>query len=261
MKRVVVISDLHCGHLVGLTPPDWNPMYRRTDTHNHTLSTTRRRLWKLYADWVADLQPIHVLIVNGDAIEGKGQKSGGTELITADRNEQVGMAVASIEETKAKKVYMSYGTSYHTGVSEDWERKVADGVNAVKIGSHDWLDVNGLVFDYRHFVNRSSIPHGRYTPLARERLWNVLWNEHDEYPRGDVIVRSHVHYFAFCGGYGWLGVITPALCGYGSKYGARITSGTVDFGLVWFDIESKEDWSWDHVIHKFRGSRRKVMKA
>ena len=261
MKRVVVISDLHCGHQVGLTPPDWNPMYRRTDAHNHTLSTTRRRLWKLYAGWMAELQPIDVLICNGDAIEGKGEKSGGTELITADRNEQVDMAVASLEEAKAQKVYMSHGTPYHTGVSEDFECKVADGINAVHIGGHDWLDVNGLVLGYRHFVSGSSIPHGRYTPLAKERLWNILWNEHDEYPKSDVLLRSHVHHLAFCGGFGWLGVITPAMCGYGSKFGTRKKSGTVDFGLIWLDIESRKDWSWDYAVHKFRGSRKRVMRA
>ncbi|MFV0422206.1 hypothetical protein [Oleidesulfovibrio sp.] len=23
MKRIVILSDLHCGHLAGLTPPGW----------------------------------------------------------------------------------------------------------------------------------------------------------------------------------------------------------------------------------------------
>lgn len=260
MKRVLVISDLHCGHHAGLTPPDWNPSYS-PQAPGYGLYWQRRLNWKFYAEAMAELQPIDVLIVNGDATEGKGEKSGSTEILTADRIEQADMAVAVIEEAKAKMVVMSYGTPYHTGNSEDFENLVANGVNARKIGSHDFLDVNGVILGYRHHVGRSSIPHGRYTAIAREKLWNVLWAEHGEYPKANIIIRSHVHYFAYCGGFGWLGVVTPGLQGYGSKYGTRRVSGTIDFGIVWFDITEKGEISWAWKIQKFRRARRQVIKV
>ena len=51
----------------------------------------------------------------------------------------------------------------------------------------------------------------------------------------NVIVRSHVHYFNYCGGSNWLALTTPALMGLGDKYGSRVPSGTVDYGLISFE--------------------------
>jgi len=252
MTRVLVISDFHCGHVVGLTPPDWDK--RPGDgygTHAYAFYKHRRNCYKWYADWCAKLLP-DIVIVNGDAVEGKGERSGSTELITTDRTEQVDMAVACIQETKAPRIVMSYGTSSHTGVLEDWENRVAKDVGAEKIGSADDIKIHGKIINYRHHCGRSSIPHGRGTPLAKERLWNVLWAERGEYPKADIVIRSHVHYFAFIGEGDWLAVSTPALQGYGSKYGVRRMSGTVDFGLCWFDIDENGGVAWDWKLKRFR---------
>lgn len=259
-KRVVVISDLHAGHVLGLTHPDFNPAYPR-GSPEYKFGLRRRELWNFYAKTLADLKPIDVLIVNGDAVDGKGTRSGGTELLTTDRDKQADMAAVAILEAEAGKVFMSYGTPYHTGTDEDWENAVASEVGAEKIGGHDWIDVNGVVIDYRHFVSRSIIPHGRHTPIARERLWNILWAEWGEFPKSDIIIRSHVHYFNYCGGFGWMAMTTPALQGLGSKYGSRIATGSVDFGLVNFDIESKENWTWQSHILKLRQSRGNIIKV
>jgi hypothetical protein len=259
MKRVVVISDLHCGHETGLTHPDWNPPFARSAPH-YKIYRLRRKLWQFYTNLMEELQPIDVLIVNGDATEGKGPKSGARGLLTADRIEQADMATAAIEEAKAGEIVMSYGTPYHTGNSEQFEKLVAKGVKARAITNHGWHDVNGVIFDYRHFISRSSIPHGRYTPLARERLWNIMQAEHEDHPKAKIVLRSHVHYFAFCGGFGWLGVITPALQAH-TEYGETQVSGTVDFGAVWFDVEENGEYSWDRKILKLKGARHRVLKA
>jgi len=106
-------------------------------------------------------------------------------------------------------------------------------------------------------VGRSIIPHGRFTALGRERLWNVLWAEHDEYPKADIIVRSHVHYYGGCFGSNWEAITTPALQGPKTKFGARIATGTVDFGLVWYDIESKRIWRRNARIVKLKSQSQK----
>jgi hypothetical protein len=259
-KRVVVIADLHCGHKAGLTPPDFDAIY--PEGPKRELQKLRERCWIFYENRLDELKPIDVLVVNGDALDGKGKRSGGTEQLTTDRTEQVRMAAHCINYAEAGHVVMAYGTPYHTGLDEDWEDELKPEVaNLLKLGSHDWLDVNGLVFDYRHHVSKSIIPHGRYTAIAREQLWSTLWAERGEYPKSDVILRSHVHYFAYCGGDGWLAMITPALQAYGSKYGARICSGTVDFGLVWFDVWSKEKWRWDKALMRFKQVKPVLLKV
>jgi hypothetical protein len=259
-KRVVVIADLHCGHQIGLTHPDFNPSYPR-GTPGFELSVRRRLLYRFYKETLDSLKPIDVLIVNGDAVEGKGRRSGSTELITADRNEQAEIAAAAILEAQAAKVFMSYGTPYHTGADEDWENAVAKEVKAEKIGGHDWMDVNGLIIDYRHYIGRSSIPHGRHTAIARDRLWNVLWAEWGEYPKSDIIIRSHVHYFTYCGGFGWRAFTTPALVGYGGKFGTRACSNTVDFGLIWFDVDEEGEYECKWRIRKVRPSKPIAVKV
>lgn len=226
--------------MVGLTPPEYNTRSETTAAS----AAVRSIYWDWFADTIKSLRPIDLLICNGDLIDGKGPKSGGTEQIELDRKKQADMAAEVITFCKARNVTITYGTGYHVGNEEDWEANVADAVGARKIGSHDYIEIGGLTFDTKHHIGGSQIPHGRFTAIARERLWNVMWAERGAYPRADVIIRSHVHYFAYAGGPGWLGIVTPALQGAGSKYGARIPSGVVDFGLLSFDVKSKEDYQW-----------------
>lgn len=262
MKRLLIMSDGHSGQQVGLTHPDFDAI-PSSPGPKRDLYNIRRRGWKFFADTVDELRPIDVLLYNGDAIDGKGKRSGGTELLTSDRSEQVSMAVAAIEYVQAKTVVMSYGTPYHTGDLEDWEDEIAksEKVKARKIGGHDWIDVNGLIFDYKHFIPSSSVPYGRQTQLSKEHVWNVLWSEHGEYPKSDVIIRSHVHYFTAVVEHDWMGVITPALQFKGTKFGSRKMSGVVHYGLVWFDVENGENFTWNYKIWKPRLARRHIIQV
>ena len=254
MKRVVVISDLHCGHIAGLTHPNYDA--KPPDTANeYSEYKLRRKYYDWYRSELQKLNPIDVLIVNGDAIDGRGERSGSTELLTTDRSNQCMMAVAAINEAKASKVFMTYGTPYHVGDAEDWENFIADKVEAEDISSHGFINVNGLVFDYKHKVGSSSVPYGRFTQVAKEKLWNSLWAEYEEHPKADVFIRSHVHYFGFAGQNGWLGITTPALQGHTTKYGERQCSGTVDYGFVHFDVEDDGEYAWQEHIYKPKKAR------
>jgi len=208
----------------------------------------RRTVWNWFADTTDQLGKIDILVVNGDCIDGKGEASGSTELLYSDRADQVELAVAAIKHIGAGKILMSYGTPYHVGKEDDWEDLIAREVNAEKIGGEDTVDVNRLLINYRHHVGRSTIPHGRHTAVAKEVLWNSLWAERGEYPKASVLIRSHVHYFNYCGSVDWLAMTTPALMGYGGKYGTRKMSGTVDIGMVVFNVAKSGEYSWKPVL-------------
>jgi len=248
-RRVLVISDFHSGHVLGLTHPGYDfTSGHKTMTAHHVV---RRTIWNWYKDTVTRLKP-DIVIMNGDAIDGKGEKSGGTELLTLDRDEQCEMAIAGLRAIPRRpKFFMSYGTGYHTGNMEDWEDVIAREIQAEKIGAEDTIDVNGLLINYRHHIGRSGIPHGRHTAIAREKLWNLLWAERGEYPKADVIIRSHVHYYDGAFGADWVGFTTPALQGYGSKYGGRVVTGTVHVGLVYLDVWAKDKFTWKAEILRF----------
>lgn len=258
-KKVVVISDLHCGHVVGLTPTQWQSKKTKARKHDKWVAI-QSELYQTYLKTIRKQRPIDLLIVNGDCIDGKGQRSGGTEQITADRDEQCEMAKYCIRMAEARKIIMTYGTAYHAGESEDYEDQIARDVDA-KIGAHDWIDVNGVIFDVKHHIGSSAIPHGRLTPIAREQLWNGIWSEYQEQPKADILIRSHVHYHAYCGGPTWVGMTTPALQGMGSKFGARRMSGHVDWGFVVFEIASNGEYIWWPEVTRIKAQKARVVKV
>jgi len=220
----------------------------------------QRALWDRYIGLIRKVGKVDLLIVAGDCIDGDGAKSGGTELITADRNQQAEMAVRVIQEWTAKKIVMCYGTDYHVGPVENYEDTIADKVGADKIGAHEWIDVNGLILDVKHHIGSSSVPHGAGTAIAREALWNSLWAARREQPQSDIIVRGHIHtYYRFETAL-WSGVTLPALQGMGSRFGQRRCSRTVDWGLVWLDVRGKHDYDFNPEIVRFNEQRAKVLK-
>ena len=243
-KRVVLTSDRHCGHLVGLTPPPW--WFRDDSPHQKKIFKIQKELWEFYAKTIDKLKPIDVLIDVGDLIDGKGYRSGGSEQKTTDRLIQCEMAAYSIEYAKAPVVLLHYGTRYHVGQSEDFEVIVANSlkecccIEKVYIEGHSFAIINNLQFDIKHKIGGSSIPHGRWTAIARDKLWNTVWNSRaEQQPKAGVMVRGHVHYNVGCENppEGWCAFTMPALQGYGSSYGVRECSGTVDIGMVVIDIE------------------------
>lgn len=243
-KKVLVVSDFHSGHRVGLTPPAYNV--------NNDFLKEENELRTLYWEWVWEqirpMRKIDVVVANGDLIDGRGEASGSTELIGVDRNEQAKMAADFLQRINTNNIYITYGTPYHAGKTEDWEDTVAGLLGCANPVAQLDLEVNGVVFNFKHKVGGSSIPHGRATALLREKLWNGLWADRGEFPKADVIVRSHVHYHVYAGDTHGIAMTTPALQGYGSKYGTRQTSGTVDFGFVYFDVTDKGVLSWRPYI-------------
>ena len=251
MKRVLAVSDLHCGHRVGLTPPGWQESLKpETHTKHRKLAKLSGKLWKVFIKLLDTTGPYDAVLSLGDLVDGKGTRSGGTELLTSDRDEQADIAASCFAEIRRRcnpdaPIVGVYGTPYHTSADgEDWEGVAAERAGFASLGSHEWVDVDGLVFDIKHKVGGSTIPHGRHTATARERLWNVLWADAQMQPKAQVFLRGHVHYHQFCGGPGWLGMTLPALQGMGSKYGARQCSGMVHFGLTTFDVEGGALLGW-----------------
>lgn len=250
IKKVAVIADMHCGHLDGLTPPQYWLPESNNDAYLDRAAQFQREMWKFFSGTIKRNWPYDVLIVNGDCIDGKGEKSGGTELWSTDRIRQAECAAVCINSVKAKKVVMSHGTPYHVGKDEDWETVILDSIEAKEksVIGHAWIDVNGVVFDVKHYVGKSQIPHLRYTPLAREKLQNMMWNYRSRQPDSEILIRSHVHYFVMCGDAYFRAFNTPCLQGYGSKFGERICSGTIDIGFLDFEIKGTKSWSWNEHI-------------
>lgn len=268
-KRMVIISDLHCGHRAGLTPPGYQ--YPESGSGRRGgFAITQRKLWDWYIKEAGQLGKVDCLVINGDAIDGKGTMSGGRELITGDRDEQIDMAVQCAEVFKARKVYVVEGTPYHTGKEESWEHLLAVQLDCnmeddakqgpAQFGAHIWVDMDGVVFDFRHKVGSSTIPHGRYTAPQRAALWNSLWAERGYQPNAKIIVRSHVHYFTAGFDSQKMVITTPALQTH-SNFGSREIDGTNDIGFLSFTVDKGAPVLHTHFCDLRDIARAKVLKV
>lgn len=246
MKRVLVISDLHCGHRGGLTPPSWQ--YNQYDDENvrGKFGALQKTVWDWYVKKIKEVGPVDILVCNGDSIDGKGTRSGGTELLTTDRGEQCDIAAECIKVVDAKKVLLIKGTPYHTGSEEDWEDVLADKVNAFDVGFHEWVDAEGIILDFKHKTGGSTVPYSRGTAPAKEALWNLLWRERGVQEKSDIIIRSHVHYHVSGSDGRTLWMTTPALQAW-SKYGTAQCSGTIDLGVTLFEC-NKGGYTWKPIL-------------
>lgn len=237
IERVLLWSDSHCGSNVGLTPPEWqykmiaNPGNEENRIRNKW-ATLQKECWDWYINTLELLKPIDKCFILGDAIDGDGSRSGATELITADRKVQAGMAVKCIREVEADYYSMVFGTPYHCGTDEDFELDIAKDLKC-KIGGHEWEKVNGCIFDLKHKQSNCINPS---TSLFNDIRDNREWAGEGEQPKADVLVRAHTHRFCITKLESVVGISLPALQAYGTKFGARQCSRKVQFGLVAADV-------------------------
>jgi len=254
-KRVVVIGDIHAGHVASIANRNWQQHYISGNTpttkrHNKFVRV-QESLSSEYDIICRKFRPVDILFVMGDCIAGIGKLSVVSELITANLEEQAEIATEIILRMNAKKIAMIRGTDFHCTTAEglDTEDTVARNVDAIKIGDHDQYDVNGLIFDLKHKLGSSTIPHGRATALLKEILWMRQWALRKEIPLADILLRAHVHYYQDVTDRDCRSLSIPALQGMGSKYGSRLCSGTVDWGAVGFDVRSKTDYDFfKHIV-------------
>lgn len=253
MKTIVMISDLHCGSVFGVTPPE----HYNADDERRCMQVES---WQAYRSIARAWKNPDVLLVNGDAIEGNQKLQGGAELITPDRNIQCKMAIRAINLFCARQVIMTYGSKYHVSAdAEDFEYLIAEQLKA-KIGGRVYFDLDGVVFDARHKVGSSAIPHGRATSLIRETMWNLIKEAVENGPRVHVVVRSHVHYHISIEYDDCLMLTTPALQLSRGRHGSRECTGETHWGAIRLTVHNGEVIKKDKKICKLQANRPKLIR-
>ncbi len=232
-KRMVILSDLHCGHELGLTPPSWQ--YQTNNSELGDVAKLQQQCWNWYKQQIDIVgKDVDVLVINGDLIDGRGEKSGSTELITSDRTKQGIIATECIQEWNCDNIFITRGTPYHSGSAEQFEDMIAERLNA-NIDNVIELKVNNRIFNFRHKVGGSSVPYGKTSPVVKEAVWNLINASYNEVKSADVVVRSHVHYMIINQDSMRYSITTPALQ-LNSRYGQQQCTGHTDFGFIVIDI-------------------------
>lgn len=230
MKYALVLSDNHSGHGAGLTPPKyWRESIKSEDPHMAKKALILKTIWEFWND-IASSRKWDYLLHIGDAIDGKGEASGGIEQLTTDRQIQVEMATEAISCARAKTIRMVRGTPYHVGKEDNFEDFIARNVGA-EIKDHMFLNINDVTLDLKHKIGGSSIPHGSGTALLKAKLWAALWAERGLAPNPDIIIRGHVHYHLLIKDFHKTQFTAPCLQ-WDSRYGKLNCERTIDLGVM-----------------------------
>jgi len=252
-KRVFMGGDTHCGHMAGLTP---SPFHLQLDHPKFDkFAIFQRETWAWFENAIRKLQPFDIAVWNGDMIDGKGTRSGGSELLTPDRTVQVEMATDIVNFVGAKKVVMTYGTPYHAGQEEDFEGLIATATGAVAIKDELNIDIEGVVFNVKHQTGSSSVPYSTATAPLKDQLYQALWAEFEERESADIVVRSHIHEYIQINNRRGSVIVLPALQGAMTKFGGRRCVKLVDYGFAYVDIFT--DGSYEIVPVRFKPESQK----
>lgn len=268
-KTIVLMSDLHCGALSGITPPAYQIHY------NKEVEANQAKFWNWYSETLKMLKPDIVCVI-GDAIDGRNRKSGGIGCITSDLFEQAAMATEALSVANAGKYYFIRGTDYH--VAQDGteiENLIAHNFDAT-IENRLYLSVQGSnykeedetthcfkkVFDLKHKVGHSTTPYGMFTPQAKEATWNLEWFMEGARPNADYFIRGHVHRFSYAGTSRFLAINLPALqLPLYNTFGDKCCSNVVDVGMVVFEFDSETAIlnRWEPVLYGGYNYKAKVV--
>jgi hypothetical protein len=244
MKRGLVLSDLHCGSVGGLTPPG----FMQDD-----LRTIQETFWRWFTGNLKMYGPYDFLIVCGDLVDGEGKK-GTLSTAFSDVRKQASCAAEVLTATGVKpdRMYLVRGSPFHTNGPGEYEDKIADDLGC-SIKDVQKLDIEGWKIHARHVTGRSDISYGQGTPALKElaRMEHEAFMEEKDAP--DIVLRGHVHYAISIQRDGRMSITCPCLClPIDSANGRRYTAWmyTVGFGVL--DLEADREPSYRTVVMPIR---------
>ena len=239
-EKTLIISDLHCGDLCGLTPE------RLFDKRT---VITQKPLWEWYIETLKKIGPVKNLILLGDLVDGPGNNNS-VGHITTDTAYQRDIAIECIELVKTKNYIFNYGTPYHVTGSEDWEKEIAKYFGA-GIRDINYLDICGHMVRTRHVVGRSDIPYGQGTQLYKEAVQDTIKAREEGAEPAEWYFHAHVHYCFRIGNYRQTVMSNPCLQTPGNIYGRKCRSTYYDIGMIEIQADKDGICPIPHVMPKF----------
>ncbi len=197
MSFVLVVSDLHVGGAFGLMPPDF---VSSTDV-TVSLNEAQLYLWECWTH-IADSVPaeIDLLIVNGDATEGQNRAEECRMLSEVDPTYQARAAAHALRPltSRAKRILMTRGSTYHVGRGAWMEEMVGDMIGAEprkNRRAQTWIrdEIDGVYLDVAH--RQTATIRYKSMPMEREMSFYLERIARKKQVRPDkvLIVRSHTH--------------------------------------------------------------------
>ena len=202
VKKILVVSDLHCGSIFGMLPPN----FETSDGSPKSQNKGQEYLWSCWShllDYASELEP-DAIVVNGDVIDGLQHAQRGTELSLPLLFDQRGASIECLRPLSLlAPMYFVQGTEYHdckAGASVEAVAEDLHGVRYTGPGTGKFskevldLEVDGVIVNFSHGI---SVASGFYRATAhdREGIWSALAGKDGKLPKADCVVRSHAHFF------------------------------------------------------------------
>lgn len=201
-KTLLVLSDLHCGSIFGMMPPN----FETSDGAPKSQNAGQEYLWSCWLhmlDYAKELEP-DAIILNGDLIDGLQHAQRGTELSLPLLFDQRGAAIDCLRPLSVlAPMYFVQGTEYHDCKAGASIEAVAEDLHGVRYkgpGTGKFskevldLEVDGVVVNFAHGI---SVASGFYRATAhdREGIWSALAGKDGKMPKADAVIRAHAHFF------------------------------------------------------------------
>lgn len=240
MKKVLAISDTHCGAVSGLLPPN----YYNKDRDIHLQQTrVQEFLWDFWKAMCSEVGHVDIVICNGDIIDGCNRHSQGKDVLISDIMVQCDIACQLLHMIDADKFIFTQGSGYHVN-----DNPSADEMICKMMGGewYSWFGdilIDNIRINIQHETSFSKDPSGRFNSQRKDA--NQLKLQGDE---SDIYIRSHTHYFAYSGDSNSMTVVTPCWKGM-DGFVSKKSQMRPDNGYVLFNIEGS-NYSWDYNIFK-----------
>jgi hypothetical protein len=200
IQLAIVVSDLHCGSVVGLAAP-----YTATEHGNVVgFGSNVHQAW-LWDNWSSMIEQVRAivgaddaaLIINGDATEGVHHRND-AEILASNIETHINMAhqcLAPLAEL-CKEVFVTAGTECHT---RNMENVLAQRLGAVGAKAKDkWLiRINDCLIDVAHHMPTSGRAY-----LEASSMSICMGNARQNYLRcGHEVPRIYLRGHRHCGGH------------------------------------------------------------
>jgi hypothetical protein len=244
-KSLLLMSDMHTGHTLGLNPPS---LFVNATSYP-AIYKVQKALYEWYVKSVSELK-IDGVINAGDFIDGAGKKNGGKELREQSMIEQAYAAAELINLIPTKTKILVVGTPYHSTEGANlFDSIVAKEVDSYPLKDKQFVNIQGtdINIKVRHKIGSSAIFNGRHTAAARAKMDNIFSALKNDEPSCRILLFGHVHYQRITGqlsGSNWWQALTLPCLQLGSDYGDRECNGSgVDVGMMLMHIDTQKTGS------------------
>ena len=198
MKRsIAFVGDLHVGSRFAVAPAG----YRTREGNAIHISEGQMTLLQHFRDFCqrCDELEVDTVFLMGDLVDGHNPKGYGRNLVTADLNDQIGMAVMLLRDLcKGRKVYGIEGSGYHA-----LSGNMSADQMVVQLLGGEWkgmvsvcqFEPSQLTFFITHGTGGGTIY--RATAMDRENLFINASVGIGKISPVQVIVKAHKHYHLY----------------------------------------------------------------